>query len=141
MASGSGTKSGLYKEDASNTPDGIIAKLFRQILKEDKLENSIKTRISEFFRLNCSTTYDASAKTSNMLGHIGKGRMTVKVFLDILQKPLKVLKVEFIVNIHYSNGEVTSVSEEATLNDPEDLRIRAALEKIKREEEKVEDGK
>lgn len=141
MAKSSSVKNGLYKEDASNTPDGIIVKLFRKILKEDKLENSIKNRIGEYFRLNCATPYDASAKTSNMLGHIGKGRMTIKVFLDILQKPLKVIKVEFIVNVHYSNGDVTSVSEEAPLNDPDDLKILAALEKIKRDKEKGENEK
>lgn len=108
----------MAKLDFDNAPSsnesGILAALWRKIVKEKGLLPSLNTLIELYLRKNDITEGRVAAvkkKTkSTIVNNITASEMTLKTFMDLLFGLLNAKKVKITVEITYQNDETSTHS-------------------------------
>ena len=101
----------VIPEIVSQKEGGVLAKLWKKIVKDDGHTNGIEYLTNKYLeRANeiVNRVQNMKKKTkSSLVKYITADDMTWKTFLDLLFNLLRVVKVEIIVKITYADGSTT----------------------------------
>lgn len=105
------------KGPIANSPDGVMAGLFRKIVIEDKLAPRVENLVASYADRTETTRAGKSKSRNNLLTHINNSKMTFKIFIMLLQKVFKVEKVEISITLFYPKEKVTNHTETLILKE------------------------
>lgn len=101
----------LFKDPVSNKDSGVLAKLWRRVVLESHLQNSIMHLADRYVRkVDPMSTRVANVKKrtkSTVLKNISDTDMTIKTFLDLIFNLLGAKKLTISIKITYPNGKET----------------------------------
>jgi len=95
------------QKSVSNTESGILAKLWRNILEETGMVNSLDYMVKRYVNESNSIKSGKRKTKSSLINDITAPAMTFKTFMDLLLNFVKVRKVELVVKLHYANGDTS----------------------------------
>lgn len=98
----------LFKDPVSNKDSGVLAKLWRKVVLESKLENSLNYLADRYVKRSepmSSRVATVKRRTkSTVMKNITDGDMTIKTFLDLVFNLLGAKKLTISIKITYPNG-------------------------------------
>ena len=98
----------LFKDPVSNKDSGVLAKLWRKVILESRLENSLNYLADRYVKRSepmSSRVATVKRRTkSTVMKNITDGDMTIKTFLDLVFSLLGAKKLTISIKITYPNG-------------------------------------
>ena len=103
-----------FENQPSSNESGILAALWRKVIKEGGFISSLNTFIELYLRKNDVTEGRVAVvkkKTkSTLINNITASEMTVKTFMDLIFGLLNAKKIKLTVEITYQNDKTSSHS-------------------------------
>ncbi len=101
----------LFKDPVSNKDSGVLANLWRRVVRESNLQNSLNHLADRYVKkTNPISQRVANVKKrtkSTVLKNISDTDMTIKTFLDLIFNLLGAKKLTISIKITYPNGTET----------------------------------
>ena len=101
----------LFKDPVSNKDSGVLANLWRRVVRESNLQNSLNHLADRYVKkTNPISQRVANVKKrtkSTVLKNISDPDMTIKTFLDLIFNLLGAKKLTISIKITYPNGTET----------------------------------
>ena len=101
----------LFKDPVSNKDSGVLAKLWRKVILESRLENSLNFLADRYVKRSepmSSRVVNVKRRTkSTVMKNITDSDMTIKTFLDLVFNLLGAKKLTISIKITYPNGTET----------------------------------
>ena len=98
----------LFKDPVSNKDSGVLAKLWRKVILESRLENSLNFLADRYVKRSepmSSRVANVKRRTkSTVMKNITDSDMTIKTFLDLVFNLLGAKKLTIYIKITYPNG-------------------------------------
>lgn len=98
----------IFKDPVSNKDSGVLAKLWRKVVLESKLENSLNYLADRYVKRSepmSSRVATVKRRTkSTVMKNITDSDMTIKTFLDLVFNLLGAKKLTISIKITYPNG-------------------------------------
>ena len=93
----------------SNTEGGVLAQLWRNIIKDNNLESFVPHMVTRYVgKANKLAPKQAKLKAkSTILSNINAKAMTWKTFLDLVFNFLGAVRVDVTVKVTFANGDET----------------------------------
>ena len=93
----------------ANNESGILARLWRKILKENNLERLIPVLIERYLNKKADKTNEIpivkKKNRSTIAGNVNAKEMTIKTFFDLLFNLIGVCRIELSVKITFPSGK------------------------------------
>jgi len=120
----------------ANTPHGALAKLWRIVIRDNHLENSLGYLVSRYVELNSPSAKNLRRKTKSTIeADVTASELTWKKFTHLIFQYLGAVRLDMTIRITYPNGKSTNhtvglkASEPDDLGDPRDLKESADAKK------------
>jgi len=95
-----------FRSRTTNTPQGGLAKLWRNVIKDNRLENSLGYLVTRYIAKNTGDSKNLKRKTRSTLeADISAREMTWKKFTHLVFHYLGAVQLDITVHITFANGQ------------------------------------
>jgi len=95
-----------FRSRTTNTPQGALAKLWRNIIKDNRLENSLGYLVTRYIAKNTGESKNLKKKTRSTLeADISAKEMTWKKFTHLIFHYLGAVQLDVTIMVSFANGQ------------------------------------
>lgn len=130
----------LFKKPVMKQEAGVLARLWRNILRDDKLESNVERLIDKMLAENSKTTSAALRKMtrSSIRNKVTTDKMSMKTFILLVFRMLRAKQLDITITIDYGFGR-KGVHSIALGNNSEGLNLDELLKEDDEENEDEEE--
>jgi len=110
----------LFRTKPSNTPQGVLAKLWRKVITENNLQNSLGYLVTRYVVANSDESRTLRNKTRSTLeSDISSKEMTWKKFVHLVFNYLGAIKMDIAIKLYFTNGTTSMHNISMTVSENE----------------------
>lgn len=96
-----------FKEPTSNNESGVLAKLWRTFLDDNRLNGKLPTMVETYLDNDNDpkVTVVRKKNRSTLYGNIAAPEMTIKTFFDLMFNLVRVRRIEFSIKVTFPTGK------------------------------------